>query len=109
MEIYNINDYVKGWLIGDFEPSLVRTADFEFALKYYRAGDKEAAHVHKIAREITVAVSGVYSMNGRRFSAGEIIDLQPGEPASFECLEDGAMAVIKLPSAKDDKYFVNSN
>ena len=54
MKNHNIKDFVRGWFIGDFEPALVRSKDIEVAIQYYKAGDHEPKHVHKIAREITV-------------------------------------------------------
>jgi len=57
--IYKLTDMRQGWLIGDFEPSVLRTEGFEVAVKYYKAGDQEENHYHKTAREITVVISGV--------------------------------------------------
>ena len=40
----NITQFIKGWVIGDFEPNVLRTKDFEFGVKYSKAGDTEKAH-----------------------------------------------------------------
>ncbi len=104
MDITRIENFNRGWLAGDFEPSLIRTKDFEFAVKFYRAGDKEPRHVHKIAREITAVISGKFKFNGREINQGDVILLSPGEAVDFECLQDGATAVIKMPSVIGDKY-----
>ncbi len=94
----------KGWLIGDFEPSMIRTTDFEFAVQHYRAGDVEAFHYHKIATELTVIVTGTVEMSSKRFYAGDAILLEPGEGVDFKAITDVTTAVIKIPSVKDDKY-----
>ena len=45
-------------------------------------------------------------MNGRVFAAGDIVVLKPGEATDFEALTDTTTTVVKLPSAKGDKYLV---
>ena len=104
MKRYRLEEFTRGWLVGDFEPSIIRTKDFEVMVRYYAAGDREAKHVHKVADEITVIVSGVFKMNGEIANAGDIIHLEPEDPTDFECLEDGATTVIKRPSVLGDKY-----
>lgn len=106
MKQFKLKDFTKGWLIGDFEPNILRTKNFEFMVRSYKKGDKEAKHVHKVAKEITVIVSGVFLMNGKKLEAGDVVLLEPGEPADFECLEDGSNAVVKTPSVMGDKYIV---
>jgi uncharacterized cupin superfamily protein len=78
----------------------------EVSVKHYKGGDKEAAHVHKVATELTLVVSGQVRMNGRVFAAGEIVVVQPGEATDFEALTDATTTVVKLPSEKGDKYLV---
>jgi hypothetical protein len=106
MDVYRLDDMVKGWFVGDFEPAALRTAACEVSVKHYKRGDKEAAHVHRVATELTVIVSGQVRMNGRLFSAGDIVVIPPGEAADFEVLTDTTTTVVKLPSAKGDKYLV---
>ena len=107
MERFKLSDFTKGWIVGDFLPSIIKTDQFEFALKKYQAGDRESKHVHKIAREITVIVSGVFLLNLEILTEGDILVLNPGEPAQFQCLKEGYTAVIKTPSVKNDKYILN--
>lgn len=106
MKKYNINSFTRGWMVGDFEPSILKTKDFEFMVHYYKSGDSESKHEHKVADEITVIVSGVFIMNDQELHAGDIIHLPPSTPADFRCLVDGATAVVKTPSVKGDKYVV---
>ncbi len=106
MKKYNLKDYVRGWIVGDFEPSILKTKDFEFMVHYYKKGEKEAKHLHKLADEITVIVSGEFKMNGEILLKGDVIHLIPNTAVDFECLEDGATAVVKTPSVKGDKYIV---
>jgi len=94
----------RGWFVGDFSPTAFASRDCEVGVKRYRAGETEAAHVHKVATELTVVVSGRVRMNGREFGADDIIVLDPGTPADFEVLEDAVTVVVKVPCVAGDKY-----
>ena len=58
MKVAKLEDMVKGWFVGNFDPTLIKTNDVEVAVKEYKKGDYEEKHYHKIATEITVIVSG---------------------------------------------------
>jgi hypothetical protein len=104
MEQHNLNDFIKGWFIGDFKPTLLNTTDFEVAIKRYKAGDSEATHHHKVATEYTIIITGEVLMNNIKFKANDIIVLQPSEASDFQCLTDVVTVVVKTPSVKGDKY-----
>lgn len=102
----SLKDMVGGWFVGDFTPSLMKQGDFEVAVKYYREGDCEPLHEHRLAREITVIVKGRVIMCGSVFVEGDIIILEPGESTSFEALSDVITVVVKSPSIPGDKYLL---
>lgn len=105
MEISHLDSMVRGWFIGNFEPSIYKTEEFEIAVKKYKKGDYEKKHHHKIAYEITLIVKGIVLMNDIKFTSGSIITLNPGEACDFKCItKDAITVVIKFPSIKDDKY-----
>jgi quercetin dioxygenase-like cupin family protein len=107
MKLHNLEkDFIRGWVVGDFDLSIIRTKDFEFMVRDYKKGENEPKHVHKIADEITVIVSGKVKMNNIIYSKGDVIHLSPGDATDFECLEDATTAVIKTPSVIGDKYLV---
>lgn len=106
MVLNKLNDMFKGWIVGNFEPSLYKTDDVEVAVKEYKAGDYEEKHYHKIATEITVIAKGRVEMNGIEYSSGDIITIEPNEATDFKVLEDTITTVVKLPCAKNDKYIV---
>ncbi len=102
-----LEDMIKGWFVGNFEPTLLRTNDVEVAVKSYKKGDYEEKHYHKIATEITVIVNGRVKMNGIEYKKGDIIVMEPNEATDFECLEDGTQnVVVKIPGANNDKYLL---
>lgn len=105
MKTNNLKNMIKGWFIGNFEPSLLKTNDCEVAVKEYKKGDYEAKHYHKIATEFTIIINGRVKMNGIEYKAGDIIVMEPNEATDFECLEDGTKnVVVKIPGANNDKY-----
>ena len=104
MKHAKIDDMIKGWFVGDFEPSVARTGACEVAVKHYQAGDHEDTHHHRIATEITMIVSGEVQMLGRVWTAGDIVVIEPGEATDFKALTDATNVVVKLPGARDDKY-----
>ena len=104
MKTAKLNSMIKGWFVGNFEPSLYKTNNCEVAVKTYKKGDKERKHFHKIATEITVVIKGKVKMFEKIFSDGDIIVVEPGEATAFEALEDTINAVVKLPGANNDKY-----
>lgn len=109
MTVNKLDDMVKGWFVGDFEPTLVQTNDIEVAVKSYKKGDSEDKHYHKIATEITVVVSGRVKMNNIIYTKGDIITIEPNEFTDFEALENTVCTVVKYPGASNDKYLGEPN
>lgn len=105
MKVHQLGDMTKGWFVGQFTPTLVSTAAVEVAVKYYKSGDSEPLHHHKIATEITVITSGKVRMNGNEYSSGTIVVLEPNEASDFLAITDVTTTVVKIPGAPDDKYF----
>ncbi len=106
MKVNKLSEMFRGWVVGNFEPSLFKTDDVEVAVKKYIAGDKEEKHYHKIATEITIVTSGMVLMNGVVYNEGDIITIEPGEATDFEALQDTITTVVKIPCVKNDKYIV---
>jgi hypothetical protein len=104
MKKAKIENMIKGWFVGDFEPTLIKTLDVEVAVKEYQQGDREGRHYHKVATEITVICSGRVRMNGIEYGKGDIIVIEPLESTDFEALEDTITTVVKYPGAGNDKY-----
>lgn len=109
MKVAKLEDMVKGWFVGNFDPTLIKTNNVEVAVKEYKKGDYEEKHYHKIATEITVIVSGRVKMNGIECSEGDIIVIEPNEATDFEALEDTVNTVVKFPGASHDKYLGELN
>jgi quercetin dioxygenase-like cupin family protein len=106
MKVSKLNDFFKGWVVGNFEPSLFKTDDFEVAVKSYKKGEYEPKHYHKVATEITIITKGRVVMNFEVYNEGDIIVMEPGEATDFRATNDVTTTVIKFPCVEGDKYLV---
>ncbi len=104
MKVFQLENMVKGWFVGNFQPTVLSTTDVEVAVKKYKAGDYEPSHYHKIATEITVITDGQVKMNDVVYSSGAIIVIEPNQATDFLALTDVTTTVVKCPGANDDKY-----
>ena len=104
MKTFRLDDMKGGWFVGDFLPTCLSTKDCEVACKFYKSGDVEEAHVHRIATEITLIVEGLVKMNDVIYKSGDIIVLEPGDATDFHALKDTMNVVVKVPSVAGDKY-----
>jgi len=104
MQIFKLKDMVRGWFIGDFEPSAFKSKELEVGVKSYKKGDIEERHYHKVATEFTCIIEGKVRMNGVVYSKGDIVKINPNESTDFEALEDTINVVVKLPCVKNDKF-----
>jgi len=107
LERYKLSAHTRGWVVGDFFPSLIHSNEIEVAVQNFKAGDREAKHVHKIAKEITIIAKGSCIINEQLFNEGDIVVIAPGEAASFEALQNTVTVVIKTPSVPSDKYLLD--
>lgn len=107
MRVGKLEEMTKGWFIGNFEPSLLKTDDVEIAVKKYHEADHEIAHYHKIAKEFTVVISGCVRMFDQEFAEGDIIIAEPGDITDFTALTDTVSVVVKIPGANNDKYMAD--
>lgn len=106
MEKYKLDDMTKGWFVGDFEPSVIKTKNCEVGIKFYSSGTKENAHYHSKAEELTVVVSGQVRMNDSVFEAGDIVRVFKDEVVEFEALKDTITVVYKSASVAGDKHLI---
>lgn len=104
MTRFRLDDMTKGWFVGDFAPTVLRTQAAEVAVKTYRAGDREDRHHHRVATELTLIITGEVRMNGTPYVAGDIVRIDPGESTDFEAITDVTTVVVKVPSVAGDKY-----
>lgn len=106
MRIAKLDEMIKGWFVGRFEPAAYSTEACEVGVKYYSASDKEPMHLHRVATEITLILFGRVRIMDREWREGDIVVLSPEEATDFEAITDCATVVVKVPGALNDKYLV---
>lgn len=104
----NINEFWRGWFIGNFEPSILKTNQFEVAIITHTKGEQWPAHYHAIATEYNYLISGKMRICGEIIEPGDVFVLEPNEVADPEFLENCKVVCVKTPSIKGDKYEVLS-
>ncbi len=109
MKIQKLSDMKCGWFIGDFEPCVLRTKDFEVAVHRHKAGEFHASHVHNFSTEYNCLIQGKMSLNGISLNAGDIFTIDMGEEArDIIFQEDCVLVVVKTPSIPSDKQLINN-
>lgn len=99
-----IEEFVGGWFIGNFRPTLFNTKDFEVSYKIHKKDENVAPHYHKIATEYNLVLEGTININGEKFEKGDVFIIEPFM-CSFPSFPDNcSLIVIKVPSAPGDKY-----
>ena len=104
MKKYLLEEMVRGWFVGDFEPSVFKTNQVEVGIKHYKAGTVEPRHFHMLSTEITVIVSGLVRINSIEYGERSIVVVEPQERTTFESITDSVTAVVKIPGSINDKY-----
>jgi quercetin dioxygenase-like cupin family protein len=108
MKKTRIEDYKRGWFIGDFEPSLLKTKDFEVSYMRHSKGEVWPAHYHKRSEEYNVLIEGKMIIQGQLLVSGDVFMFEKDEIADPVFLEDCKLIVVKVPSVIGDKYEVLS-
>ena len=104
MKKYDIKDFKNGWIIGNFEPSILKTKNFEVAVLSHPKNQKWPKHYHKLLTEYNLLLEGKMIINNTEINKNEIFTLEPNEIADPIFLEDCKVLCIKVPSIIGDKY-----
>ena len=108
MTIQKLSDMTRGWFIGNFDPSVIKTEQFEVGSSVHPKGQKWDVHYHKVATEITYLISGRMRIQDKEIVAGDLFVIPPYEIADPEFLEDCHVLIVKIPSVIGDKYVVRT-
>ena len=104
MKLHKLEEFWGGWFVGNFDPAIVKSENFEVCVKNFRKGDSEPIHYQKTAWEITVVVTGHCRIGEHDLGPGDILFIEPFESAGFVALSDCAIVAIKSPSIPADKF-----
>jgi hypothetical protein len=106
MKKTQLSDMWRGWFIGNFQPSVLETKDFEVGILTHKKDEIWPKHYHAIATEYNVLISGSMTIRNELISPGTIFVLEPNEIADPIFHEDCIIVCIKTPSIPGDKYEV---
>lgn len=107
IEKRKIQEFTGGWFIGDFEPTLLKSKDFEVSVKTHPAGEIWDKHYHKVATEYNFVISGKVEIDNQIFVKDDIFIIPPDYVVDPTFLEDCTILCVKTPSVKGDKYVID--
>jgi quercetin dioxygenase-like cupin family protein len=98
-----LEDFVGGWIVGDFSPSIFKSRELEVGLKILDAGYSEPEHFQRKATEVTLVIEGECWLNGEKLRSGDIMIVPPGIAGEFYAKTNTTLLVLKAPSLPKDK------
>jgi dTDP-glucose pyrophosphorylase len=101
-----IDNYVRGWLIGDFTPSILRTSEYEVGFSRHKGGEHWGFHYHHELDEYNILISGKMMINNQIIHAGEYFMIPKDVIACPKFLEDCTILCLKSPSKPKDKIII---
>lgn len=106
MQVRKLHEFHRGWVIGDFHPSILNTKEFEMGVMHHPKGEQWPFHTHLVLTEYNILVQGDMTIQGVRLTTGDVFILHPGDVADPEFHEDCTIVCVKVPSVKGDKVLV---
>jgi quercetin dioxygenase-like cupin family protein len=104
VKVNHIDAMTRGWIIGDFTPSILKTSQFEIGYLSHKKDEIWPAHVHNQADEYNILINGAMKLNNEILSQGDIFIIKKGMLAKAYFIEDCNIICIKCPSKPSDKY-----
>jgi len=106
MEKIDIAHYTRGWLVGNFEPSVIKTELFEFGVLRHKKDEKWGFHYHAETKEINILIQGKMRINNVLVEENTIFIFERNMISCPLFLEDCVVICIKLPSLPNDKVII---
>jgi dTDP-glucose pyrophosphorylase len=103
-KIWNIHDFTRGWFIGDFLPSIIKTKNYEIALLTHLKDEQWDYHYHEKSDEINFLINGKMRINDRIITERQVFYIPKKQIACPQFLENCKILCIKFPSVIGDKY-----
>jgi mannose-6-phosphate isomerase-like protein (cupin superfamily) len=102
----HISEFTRGWIIGNFEPSIFKRTDYEVAIMNKLTDEKLDFHYHKNAIEYNVFVKGSMEINGEHLTPGQFFVLDKNQISCPIFHENSIVVCVKVPSVPSDKYSI---
>lgn len=101
MNLFNINDFTKGWFVGDFIPAVFRSEEIEIAHHFHKKGYVSEPHYHTESQELNYVVTGKVYASGYVIEEGMGWVYEAYENSDVIFLEDTNLIVVRCPSIND--------
>ena len=108
-EIFKLSSFHRGWVVGDFSPSIFRLSECEVSVMHHLKKELTQPHYHTSSKEINVVVSGKVLVNGMILESNDIFVYNAYEISEVEFIEDTTLCIIRVPSSPNDKIIVGIN
>ncbi|MGV7234728.1 MAG: hypothetical protein ACQ9ET_00575 [Nitrosomonadaceae bacterium] len=96
--------------MGNFDPVVLQTDQFEVAYQTHEAGEAHDIHYHKKTREYNVLIHGTMIINEQELNAGDIFIIEPYEVSEPTFITAVELIVVRYPgSIAGDKYVVRDD
>jgi dTDP-glucose pyrophosphorylase len=102
----DLTKYTRGWLIGNFLPSIEKNKDCEIGYLSHPKNSSWDFHYHKKAIELNVLVRGKMMINNVFYCTNDIFIINQNIISCPIFLEDCEIICIKIPSIQNDKYII---
>ena len=106
MKVDRIEKYHNGWFVGNFEPAIINSKDFEIGYKQHKKGEQYEKHYHKETIEVNLLVKGKMIIQNKKLRAGDIFIIYPYEISDPVFLEDCEVMIVRYPSVPKDKFII---
>lgn len=103
MGVVPLSVFTRGWFIGNFEPSVLKTSKFEVGVFKHSKGEDWPAHYHRSHDEYNVLVTGKMSIYGTIIEPESVFVVPKKCIVKPVFLEDCVIVCVKTPSIPGDK------
>lgn len=105
-QIWNSSQFIRGWFVGNFMPSIHKITQFEVGALTHVKNDRWDYHYHKKADEINILLEGSMLLNNHQINQHDVFIIPRGQVACPIFVETCRVMCIKIPSVIGDKYCV---
>lgn len=108
-DFYNLRDFQRGWVVGNFDPSIEKIEGCEVSIMHHKMGEETTPHLHTSSREINIVISGELLVDNKTITSNEIFTYNANEISNVEFLSDAILCIIRVPSAPYDKIIIEQS
>lgn len=99
----DVSKYTRGWIIGNFEPCLYKSNDYEVGLLFHKMNEQHDFHYHLLCDEINFLYSGKMKVNEIQYEEGDVFVIPKNQVACPKFITDCKLVCVKTASNTKDK------